>query len=381
MLTLEVRRRPGAGAEMHRISGPSATVGASSGNEIVVRARGVYGRHLRLFERDGSYHVDLFKGIEAVNVNGRAFFGGAISPGDRIAIGEATITVLDAAPQNGGAAQPRPAPVGEVAAAPEETLAPLAAASPAAAAAAPAAAIGAGMPVTEVEYRTLRLAAYRLCREAVTLDELATELTDFLDRELPPSEWAVGEVAAGSGFRPLASTFRENPMLPPSMLHELRSGERLARSETVAGVLTLVAEPARDGAGRAGILVREAPRLAARAVLFLEELAQLAGVSFTALAGAGDGHAAPRIAEMPAAPPAPAAEPSPAETVLRQTDDLKKIVETVEREVIDRAMRRVEGNQSRGAQVLNISRGSLIAKLKEFGIPDYRYLRRERSRR
>jgi transcriptional regulator with PAS, ATPase and Fis domain len=65
--------------------------------------------------------------------------------------------------------------------------------------------------------------------------------------------------------------------------------------------------------------------------------------------------------------------------MLRQTDDLKKIVETVEREVIDRAMRRVEGNQSRGAQILNISRGSLIAKLKEFAIPDYRYMRRERG--
>ena len=48
MLTLEVRRRPGTGAEMHRVNGPSATVGASSGNEVGVRARGVYGRHLRL---------------------------------------------------------------------------------------------------------------------------------------------------------------------------------------------------------------------------------------------------------------------------------------------------------------------------------------------
>jgi DNA-binding NtrC family response regulator len=67
--------------------------------------------------------------------------------------------------------------------------------------------------------------------------------------------------------------------------------------------------------------------------------------------------------------------------VLRQSDDLKKIIESVEREVIDRTMRRVEGNQSRGAQILNISRGSLIAKLKEYGIPDYRYLRRERNRR
>jgi hypothetical protein len=410
MLTLEVRRRPGAGAEMHRISGPSATVGASSGNEIVVRARGVYGRHLRLFERDGAYHVDLFKGIEAVNVNGRAFFGGAISPGDRIAIGEATITVLDAGPQGAaasGSASPRPTPttmptpmpiVGDDALAPEgpssaaaggaPSAAALAFAAPAAApavatpAAAPASAAPlAGLPVTEVEYRTLRLAAYRICREAVSIEELATELTDFLDRELPPSEWAVGEVTPSSGFRPLASTFRENPMLPPAMLHELRSGERLARSETVAGVLTLVAEPPRDGAGRAAILVRESPRLAARAVLFLEELAQLAAIAFSAAAG-GDGHAAPRpAAEAPAPPPPPAAEPSLAETVLRQTDDLKKIVETVEREVIDRAMRRVEGNQSRGAQVLNISRGSLIAKLKEFGVPDYRYLRRERSRR
>ena len=374
MLTLEVRRRPGAGAEMHRISGPSATVGASSGNEIVVRARGVYGRHLRLFERDGSYHVDLFKGIEAVNVNGRAFFGGAIAPGDRIAIGEATITVVEAPQPSGATTVP-------IAAGDETTSEEDSPASTGASFNASAAPIGSGLPVTEVEYRALRVSAYRLCREAHSVEELATEMTDFLDRELPPSEWAVGEVSASSGFRPLASTFRENPMLPPSMLLELRSGESLARSETVAGILTLVAEPAREGAGRAGILVREAPRLAARAVLFLEELAQLAGVSFAALAGRGDSEAARPVPEAAAAPPAPTVESSLAETVLRQTDDLKKIVETVEREVIDRAMRRVEGNQSRGAQVLNISRGSLIAKLKEFAIPDYRYLRRERSRR
>src|SRR4051812_36030944 len=159
MLTLEVRRRPGAGAEMHRISGASATVGASSGNEIVVRARGVYGRHLRLFERDGSYHVDLFKGIEAVNVNGRAFFGGAIAAGDRIAIGEATITVVDAAPAN-EIAIVRPAMAGEVTAeADEPAHVPLFATSPAAA---PSPAhttapgpMALGLLVTEVEYRTL----------------------------------------------------------------------------------------------------------------------------------------------------------------------------------------------------------------------------------
>jgi len=361
MLTLEVRRRPGTGAEMHRVAGASATVGASSGNEVVVRARGVYGRHLRLLEREGAYHLDLFRGIGAVQVNGREFFGGAIAAGDRITIGEATITVVDAAPSM------RPAPVGEIPRG--DSIAPPQ----------PAASASPALPVTEVEYRGLRLAANRLCREARSPEDLATELTDFLDRELPPSEWAVGEFSETSGFRPLASTFRENPMLPPRMVQEIRAGERLARAETVTGVLTILAEaPVEDG-GRAAILLRESPRLAARAVLFLEELVQVAGIAFArGVAAPGAPEPAPRA--TPEVPVAAAPEASPAETALRSTDDLKKIVETVEREVIDRAMRRAEGNQSKGAQVLNISRGSLIAKLKEFGIPDYRYLRRERGR-
>ncbi len=372
MLTVEVRRRPGTSAEMHRIAGASATVGASSGNEIVVRARGVYGRHMRLFERDGNYHLDLFKGIETVQVNGREFFGGQITVGDRIAIGEATITVVEASTAM------RPTPAGELHAGDL--------ASPSIPAQAPSqaqaqAAAPASLPVTEVEYRGLRLSAFRLCREGRSAEDLATELTDFLDRELPPSEWAVGEFSSVAGFRALASTFRENPALPPKMAQDLRSGERLARAETVTGPLMLIVEPARDGAGCVGILVRETPRLAARAVLFLEELVQVAGIAFAGMSAPEPGEAGERpTVELPV-PAAPAAEATLAETVLRQTDDLKKIVETVEREVIDRAMRRVEGNQSRGAQILNISRGSLIAKLKEFGIPDYRYLRRERGRR
>jgi Bacterial regulatory protein, Fis family len=372
MLTLEVRRRPGTGAEVHRVTGASATVGASSGNEVVVRARGVYGRHVRLFERDGRYHLDLFKGIETVQVNGRDFFGGAIAAGDRITIGEATITVVDAAPVL------RATPAGEHAPADEETPSAAPAPNPAGAAAAQSSA-SPSLPVTEVEYRGLRQTAYRICRASASPEDLATELTDFLDREMPPSEWAVGEFSPTAGFRPLASTFRENPMLPPRMLQELRTGERLARAETVTGTLTLVVEPPSES-GSAGILVRESPRLAARAVLFLEELVQVAGLAFAGLGqGSAESAAARPTVEVPAAAPPP--ESTPAETVLRQTDDLKKIVETVEREVIDRAMRRVEGNQSRAAQILNISRGSLIAKLKEFSIPDYRYLRRERGRR
>jgi hypothetical protein len=234
------------------------------------------------------------------------------------------------------------------------------------------------LPATEVEFRELRLAAYRLCRKSGSREELATEITDFLDRELPPSEWAVGEFSA-NGFRPLASTFRETPALPPRVLEEARGGERLARLETVAGTITLIVEPPHNGSVLLAVLVRETPRLPARAVLFLEEIVHLAGVALTVKPALAN--SAPETAARVEARDATPRESSGAETALRQTDDLKVIVETVEREVIDRAMRRVEGNQSRGAHVLNISRGSLIAKLREYQIPDYRYLRRERTRR
>ena len=354
MLNLEVRKRAGGG-EVHRLDGAAITIGASSGNEVVVRARGVAGRHVRISEKEGAYHLDLYKGAGGVSVNGHEFVGGPIGIGDRITIGEATITVLNAQPTvSRMVLDPRPA-VSIPLTAP--TTAP---------------------PSTEVEFRDLRLTAYRLCRDSATREELATELTDFLDREFPPSEWAVGEFSA-SGFRPLASTFRETPALPPRVLDDARAGERLARVESVAGTLTLIIEPPRNGSTLLALVVKETPRLPARTVLFLEEVVQLAGISYAARESIS---ATDPVAPLPVESREIAVhDPSDAESVLRQTDDLKVIVETVEREVIDRAMRRVEGNQSRGAHVLNISRGSLIAKLKEYGIPDYRYLRRERTRR
>ena len=64
------------------------------------------------------------------------------------------------------------------------------------------------------------------------------------------------------------------------------------------------------------------------------------------------------------------------ELALKESDDLKEIVEKVERQVIERVMRKVRGNQSLGARLLNISRGSLIAKMKEYDIKDFRYLKR-----
>jgi len=65
------------------------------------------------------------------------------------------------------------------------------------------------------------------------------------------------------------------------------------------------------------------------------------------------------------------------ELTLAESDDLKEIVEKVERQVIERVMRKVRGNQSLGARLLNISRGSLIAKMKEYDIKDFRYLKRQ----
>lgn len=59
-------------------------------------------------------------------------------------------------------------------------------------------------------------------------------------------------------------------------------------------------------------------------------------------------------------------------------DDLKTVIPAVERLIIDRVLRRTKGNQSKAARTLNLSRGALIAKMKEYEIPDYRYLRRQR---
>jgi len=357
MLSLEVRKRTGS-AEVHRVNSPALTVGASSGNEVVVRARGVAGRHCRIFEREGHYHLDLYKGVEAVNLNGREFTGGPIAVGDRITIGEATLTVL------GG----RPLRAAEVADLPLMHLP------------TPGTLLTVTTgPQTEVEYRALRMAAYALCRAATSPEQMAQALVDFLDRELPPSEWALGHLVGGA-FRPVSSTFREAPAVPQKLLAEARAGERLARVDTVTGMFSFLVEPEiAPGEPAMALFVREDPKLAARALLFLEELLQVAGLAMREQAGAE----APVEVPAPALLEGAAAVPSAGDlsAVLRQSDDLKKIIESVEREVIDRTMRRVEGNQSRGAQILNISRGSLIAKLKEYGIPDFRYLRRERNRR
>lgn len=63
-------------------------------------------------------------------------------------------------------------------------------------------------------------------------------------------------------------------------------------------------------------------------------------------------------------------------TSLVNTDDLKAVIPGVERLIIDRVLLRVKGNQSKAARTLNLSRGALISKIKDYQIPDYRALRR-----
>ena len=600
MLSLEVRKKSGD-AEVRRVTGPLVTIGASSGNQVVVRARGVSGRHARIVEKDGGYFLDVFRGVEPVFVNGKETLGGPLGIGDRITIGEAAITLLNGRPSGrvtpvaGVDAGDDPATPGHVSPGPAPV---------------PAAAAG----LSEAEYRGLRLDLFRRLKRESDSSASARELGRFLSEQLGPDEWAVGLFDGAGNFRELASTFREPFDFPVRIAEDLKramgpihlDGDR---------PLVLFSSPSRVGERRVVLAARESQRFPARAGAFVEEAAQMADLAWTLISSpapepgtaaeavsapeplreteivaASDGMRRlvldlPRIArsrapvlvsgevgtgkdliavalhrqsDVASGPyvvvdcssmsrleeelfgrPAPAGRgdrrrpgkvdeaiggtlvlsevgylpqasqarllewmgglsgegdrsrirwiattstnllpaveagsfrrdlyfrlavltvrlPSLAERredipalfehfvrrhapsglgplepdalnalltyrypgnarelenevvrlaavctppepvgldrldpkfreaeaglVLHEVDDLKKIVESVERQVIDRVMRKVEGNQSKGAELLNISRGSLIAKMSEFGIRDYRYLRRERKK-
>jgi DNA-binding NtrC family response regulator len=75
-----------------------------------------------------------------------------------------------------------------------------------------------------------------------------------------------------------------------------------------------------------------------------------------------------------------AVEPATADIVdsVLEIDDLKRVIPEIEKMIIDRVLRQVKGNQSQAARTLNLSRGALISKIKEYEIPDYRALRKKR---
>jgi transcriptional regulator with PAS, ATPase and Fis domain len=85
------------------------------------------------------------------------------------------------------------------------------------------------------------------------------------------------------------------------------------------------------------------------------------------------------VAAEPGAAAVSSAGDSNEAAVVLHEDDLKVVIPAVERLLIDRVLRRAKGNQSRAARDLNLSRGALIAKIKDYDIPDYRSLRRGKS--
>jgi DNA-binding NtrC family response regulator/pSer/pThr/pTyr-binding forkhead associated (FHA) protein len=601
MLSLEVRKKSGE-AEVRRVTGPLITIGASTGNQVVVRARGVAGRHARILEKDGGYFLDVFRGVEPVFLNGRETQGGPLGIGDRITIGEASITLLNGRPS--GRVTP-PAGLEVPAAAPSETPAPRPATNTPPS---PTAAL-----YSDADYRGFRLDVFRRLKRESELADAATEVVRYLTEEVGPEEWAAGFLEPSGAFEILASTFQSPLELPASVLEDLKRAMGGVRADLNGQPIALFSSPGRAGERRLVLAVRESSRLAPRAAAFVEEVAQMCDLAwsmsvptaaatmpaaapsrapipenieivvasdsmrrlvldlpriarsrapvliwgevgtgkdlvaaaihrqgdsasgpfvvvdcasmsrleeeifgrstagprgsrrpgrldesaggtlvlnevgylpqtiqariFDVLASAGETGAAgivrwiattstnllpavengtfrrdlyfrlavltirlPSLAErredIPAlfehfarkhaseglGPMDPDAlnalltyrypgnarelenevvrlaavsqpgEPvaldrldskfreSEAGIVLHEVDDLKKIIDSVERQVIDRVMRKVEGNQSRGAELLNISRGSLIAKMSEYGVRDYRYLRRERKR-
>ncbi|MBP7675291.1 MAG: FHA domain-containing protein, partial [Thermoanaerobaculia bacterium] len=96
MLSFEVRK-PGGESEIRKVHRDVIHLGASSGNDLVVRARGVLGRHARISVAGEELRLDVLGTAPGSDVylNGSIVKTAALAAGDRIQIGEATITLLN----------------------------------------------------------------------------------------------------------------------------------------------------------------------------------------------------------------------------------------------------------------------------------------------
>jgi DNA-binding NtrC family response regulator len=112
---------------------------------------------------------------------------------------------------------------------------------------------------------------------------------------------------------------------------------------------------------------------------FQGEMAELVGEVNRLVTATVDGEMVRCDQLGPGATTAAASNVAPELLTVLSSDNLKEAIPRIEQIVIDRVMRRVKGNQSKAARTLGISRGALIAKLKEYGVPDYRFLRRRRG--
>ncbi|HEX7528363.1 MAG TPA: FHA domain-containing protein, partial [Thermoanaerobaculia bacterium] len=96
MLSFEVRKTGGE-SEVRKVHRDVIHIGASTGNDLVVRARGVLGRHARISVAGEELRLDVLGSAPGsdVTLNGSIVKSAALAAGDRIAIGEATITLLN----------------------------------------------------------------------------------------------------------------------------------------------------------------------------------------------------------------------------------------------------------------------------------------------
>ena len=294
MLSLEVRKKSGE-AEVRRVTGALVTIGASSGNTLVVRARGVSGRHARIVEKDGGYFLDVFRGVEPVYVNGRETGACPIGIGDRISIGEAAITLLNGRPA-GRATPSAELPV----AAPDSSAGPRLT---------PSAGVPTQPVLSEAEYRGLRIEAYRKLKRGG--DSTADELLEWLAAAFGLDGSAIGRLDPDGGFHVAASRFADPFQLPPSAAEDLKRAMGPLRVEGNPP-LVFIATPARGGERKLVLAAEEAVRLPSRAAAFLEEVLQMADLAWSVDAVEKAGASAP---------PAPA----PAE-IVGVSDAMRRIV-------------------------------------------------------
>ena len=110
MLSFEVRKAGGE-SEVRKVHRDVIHIGASSGNDLVVRARGVLGRHARISVSGDELRLDVLGTSPGsdVTLNGSIVRSASLAAGDRISIGEATITLLNGpAPNPNRIAAPPP---------------------------------------------------------------------------------------------------------------------------------------------------------------------------------------------------------------------------------------------------------------------------------
>lgn len=332
MLSLEVRKKTGE-AEVRRVTGPLVTIGASTGNQVVVRARGVSGRHARIIEKDGGYFLDVFRGVEPVWVNGKETLGCPIGIGDRITIGEASLTLLNGRPAG------RVTPIQEIGTTEEDSPPPQRQTSPLA--------VSAPAPVSEVEYRGLRLDIFRRLKREADVAQSARDAVAFLSEEIGAEEWSVGILEADGSFRLLASTFRDEFSLPDGIADDLKRAMGPLRVEGEAGALVFFASPGRSSERRVVLVAREVLRLPPRAGAFVEEVAQMADLAWTATP-------APGIAASPAAAPSPAAPLEEVE-IVAASDVMRRLLIELPRIARSRAPVLISGEVGTGKDLVAAS--------------------------